>query len=225
MSRMLVAARGAPVLRRQAARRPVRHLIFASQGGFFVPLTLITMVLGQHPDLQREGARGGAGRRAGRAGDDGADRPGSQYLGQLSKEVRRILRDELRELLRQGQRGDRDRRLPHPRRAGVPIGAIHITMRNARRCTTTRTPSTPSASRPSARPRCAPGSYVPHGDGQRDHHRCPGEDIVTMAVKLYLMLLLRRLSYTPPRAGPDPEQRALPAAGVGPAASTSPPRT
>jgi cytochrome P450 len=43
-----------------------------------------------------------------------------------------------------------------------------------------------------------PGSYVPHGDGARTDHRCPGEDIVTVAVKMYLALMLRRLSWEIP---------------------------
>ena len=33
-------------------RGDLLHLIFASQGGYFVPLTLITMALGQHPELE-----------------------------------------------------------------------------------------------------------------------------------------------------------------------------
>ena len=44
----------------------------------------------------------------------------------------------------------------------------------------------------------APGSYVPHGDGERNHHRCPGEDMVTIAIKLYLTLLLRKLDWSLP---------------------------
>ena len=58
-----------------------------------------------------------------------------------------------------------------------------------------------------------PGSYVPHGDGQSTHHRCPGETIVTVAVKVYLTLLLREGGVDDPRAGPHADQRAVPPAG------------
>ena len=34
--------------------------------------------------------------------------------------------------------------------------------------------------------------------GERGGHRCPGEDVVTVAVKLYLTLLLRRATWDLP---------------------------
>lgn len=39
---------------------------------------------------------------------------------------------------------------------------------------------------------------MPHGDGARGGHRCPGEDVVTVAVKLYLTLLLRGATWDLP---------------------------
>jgi cytochrome P450 len=83
-----------------------------------------------------------------------------------------------------------------PKDWGV-IGAIHINMRNPEVFGDPATfdPDRFTAEREAA---MAPGSYVPHGDGERNHHRCPGEDMVTIAIKMYLTLLLRKLTWTLP---------------------------
>jgi len=39
---------------------------------------------------------------------------------------------------------------------------------------------------------------APHGDGPRPGHKCPAEDIVAVAVKLYLVVLLRRSRWEVP---------------------------
>jgi cytochrome P450 len=77
------------------------------------------------------------------------------------------------------------------------IGAIHINMRNP---DVFDDPDTfdPERFTPEREAALAPGSYVPHGAGERNHHRCPGEDMVTIAVKIYLTLLLRKVDWTIP---------------------------
>jgi cytochrome P450 len=43
-----------------------------------------------------------------------------------------------------------------------------------------------------------PGSYVPHGDGERTGHKCPAEDLVAVAVKMFLTLMLRHNTWDVP---------------------------
>ena len=76
-------------------------------------------------------------------------------------------------------------------------GAIHINMRNL---DVFSDPDSfdPDRFTPEREAALPPGSYVPHGDGERRHHRCPGEDMVTVAVQIYLTLLLRKLTWTLP---------------------------
>ena len=221
MSRMLAAAEDhqVPV---DKLRGDLLHVFFASQGGYFVPLTLITLALGQHLDLQEK-----AREEVMAVAPDGpvtmeqidrlhVPRPALQGAPPL-------LRHELRELLRQGQGGDRDRRLPHPQGLGrrgrdphhhaEPEGVRrpgHLRPRallaRARGCARAR--QLRAARRRSARPPPLPGRG--HRDGGRE--ALPGAAAAPALVH-------------PPRAGLDPEQRALPAAGLGPAAPTSRPRT
>ncbi len=194
MSRMLAAAEDhqVPV---DKLRGDLLHVFFASQGGYFVPLTLITLALGQHLDLQEK-----AREEVMAVAPDGPvtmeqiDR--LQYLGQLSKELRRYFAMNSANFFGKAKEEIEIGGYRIPQGWGA-VAAIHITMRSPK---VYDDPDTfdPERFSPEREAVLAPGSYVPHGDGQRDHHRCPGEDIVTVAVKLYLVLLLRRLSYTLP---------------------------
>ena len=96
----------------------VRHLIFAGQAGFFVPFILLTMVLAQRPEL-RERAREEvlAVSPEGPITMEQIDQ--LTFLGQLSKEVRRMFAMNSGDLLRQGHRGHGDRRLPGPEGLGA----------------------------------------------------------------------------------------------------------
>ena len=88
----------------------VRHLIFAGQAGFFVPFILLTMVLGQHPEM-REKAR----EEVLAVSPDGQITMEQLVRMQLSRPAveggASLLRDELRDVLRQGGRRPGDRRL------------------------------------------------------------------------------------------------------------------
>jgi cytochrome P450 len=173
----------------------VRHLIFAGQAGFFVPFILLTMTLGQHPEM-REKAR--AEVRAvspeGQVTMDQLARMG--YLGQLSKEVRRFFAMNSGTFFGKATEDMEIGGYHVPRDWGL-IGAIHINQRNK---DVHADPDTfdPDRFLPEREAAMPPGSYVPHGDGERNHHRCPGEDMVTIAIKLYLTLLLRKLDWSLP---------------------------
>jgi cytochrome P450 len=194
VSRMLAAAddHGVPA---EKLRGDLLHLIFASQGGYFVPLTLITMVLAQRPDLMER-----ARREVLEVAPEGPIRMEQLdrlvFLGQLSKELRRYFAMNSANFFGKATQDLEVEGYRIPKGWGA-IAAIHITMRSA---DVFDDPDTfdPDRFLPEREAALAPGSYVPHGDGERGGHRCPGEDIVTVAVKLYLALMLRQATWTLP---------------------------
>jgi retinoid hydroxylase len=194
VSRMLAEApkHGVPV---EKLHGDIRHLIFAGQAGFFVPFILLTMVLGQRPDLrQRAREEVLAVSPEGQVTMEQLAR--MDYLGQLSKEVRRHFAMNSSTFFGKAV-DDLEIGGYHVPKGWGMIGAIHINMRNADNF---EDPDTfdPERFSPEREAALAPGSYVPHGDGERNHHRCPGEDMVTIAIKIYLTLLLRKLDWSLP---------------------------
>lgn len=194
MSRMIAAAMDADVPI-ESLEGDLRHLIFASQGGYFVPLTLTTLALGQHPDVM-ETARAEV-RAVAPSGDitmDQLDR--MEYLEQVSKEVRRFFAMNSATFFGRVKKEMEVGGYRIPAGWGA-IGGIHINMRSPDvfpdpdRFDPTRFEPMREAALP-------PGSYVPHGDGRATRHRCPGENIVTVAVKMYLALLLRDTEWSFP---------------------------
>ena len=176
-------------------RGDLLHMIFASQGGYFVPILLITMTLGQHPEMMER-----AREEVFRVAPDGPvtmeHMDKLEYLERLSKELRRFFAMNsatfFGKVIQPFEVGGY--RIP----AGWgAIGAVHITMRNpeAFEDPTRFDPDRFLPDRIAAR---RPGSYVPHGDGPRTGHKCPAEDIVAVAVKLYLVLSLRRYRWDVP---------------------------
>ena len=194
ISRMLAAAEehGVPA---EKLRGDLLHLIFASQGGYFVPLTLITMALGEHPELMER-----ARREVLEVSPEGPvtmeqlDR--LVFLGQLSKELRRYFAMNSANFFGKATQDLEVEGYRIPKGWGA-IAAIHITMRSD---DVYDDPDRfdPDRFLPDREAALPPGSYVPHGDGERGGHRCPGEDVVTVAVKLYLTLLLRRATWDLP---------------------------
>lgn len=194
VSRMLAAADEAdiPV---ENLTGDIRHLIFAGQGGYFVPLTLATLALGQHPDI-RERARAEVLAISPEGPVTMAQLERMEYLEQVSKEVRRFFAmnsatffGRVKEEMEVG-----GYRIP----AGWgAMGGIHINMRNPE---VFPDPDRfdPDRFVPKREAALPHGSYVPHGDGASTHHRCPGENIVTVAMQLYLTLLLREADWTIP---------------------------
>lgn len=194
LSRMLDSAhaRGVPV---EGLRGDLVFLLFAGQAGLSVPLTLATLALGQHPELMtRAHEEVLAVAPDGPLTVDVLDR--LDLLGRISKEVRRYY--PMNSATNFG-------RTTEPIDIGgyrVPakwgaIGAIHITMRNP---DVFAEPGSfdPDRFSPRREAQLAPGSYVPHGDGDPTSHRCPGEDLVTVTTKAYLALLLREMAWTIP---------------------------
>lgn len=194
VSRMIAAANEADVPV-DALRGDIRHLIFAGQGGYFVPLTLTTMIVGQHPDImERARAEVLAVSPEGPVTMEQIEQ--MEYLEQISKEVRRYFAMNSATFFGRVQADMEVGGYRIPKGWGA-MGGIHINMRNP---DVFPDPDRFDPDRFEAKHEAAlpPGSYVPHGDGQSTHHRCPGENIVTVAVKMYLTLLLRRAEWSIP---------------------------
>lgn len=194
VSRMIVAATEADVPI-ESLHGDIRHLIFAGQGGFFVPLTLTTLIVGQHPEImERARAEVLAVSPDGPVTMEQIER--MEYLEQISKEVRRYFAMNSATFFGRVQEDMEVGGYRIPKGWGA-IGGIHINMRNP---DVFPDPDRfdPDRFLPAREAALAPGSYVPHGDGQATHHRCPGENIVTVAVKVYLTLLLRRAEWSIP---------------------------
>jgi cytochrome P450 len=212
LSRMLTAAvkEDVPV---ESLRGDVRHLVFASQGGYFAPLTLTTMAVGQRPEImERARAEVLAVAPEGPLTLELLDR--MVYLEQITKEVRRLF--ALNSATFFG-------RLTEPMEVGgyrIPagwgaIGGIHINMRNP---DVFPDPDRfdPDRFDPAREAEMAPGSYVPHGDGEGTAHRCPAENLVTVSMKLYLALLVRDTEWSIPEQDLElsNELFPLPASGL-----------
>jgi cytochrome P450 len=184
--------RGVP---EEKLRGDLLHLLFASQGGYFVPLTLILMTLGQRPDLM-EKAREEIMRVApdGQLTMEHMDK--LEYVERLSKELRRFFAMNSASFFGKVKQSMEVGGYHIPEGWGA-IGAIHITMRAPENF---EDPDNfdPERFTPDQIAARRPGSYVPHGDGERSGHKCPAEDIVAVAVKLFLTLMLRRSRWTVP---------------------------
>ena len=194
VSRMIIAAKqeGVPT---DKLNGDILHLMFAGQGGYFVPLTLVTLIVGQHPEIM-ERARTEVLEVTPEGPITMAQLDRLEYLGRISKELRRYFAMNSATFFGRVQAPMEVGGYRIPAGWGA-IGGIHINMRNPDVFPDPDTfdPDRFLPTHESARP---PGSYVPHGDGDPTHHRCPGEDIVTVAVKMYLALLLRGSSWTIP---------------------------
>jgi cytochrome P450 len=212
VSRMLASAakEDVPV---ESLRGDIRHLVFASQGGCFAPLTLVTMALGQHPGIVRR-ARAEVQQVAPEGPITMEILDGLGYLEQISKEVRRYF--ALNSATFFG-------RVTEPMEvAGYLIpagwgaaGGIHITMRNP---DVFPDPDRfdPDRFQPEREAALPPGSYVPHGGGRGSPHSCPAESMVTVLIKLYLALLLRDTEWSIPKQDLEltNELFPLPASGL-----------
>lgn len=193
-SRMMAAADESGVSI-DAVRADLRHLLFTSEPGYSVPLLLVTHALALHPDV-RERARAEvlAVTPSGPVTMDDLDR--LQYLRQISKELRRhyamnaaTFFGRVTEEMDVG-----GYRIP---KGWGAMGAVHMTLRNPDEFPDPER-FDPDRFEPAKEAAFPPGRYVPHGDGAPTSHRCPGEDLVTVAVQLYLVVLLRQATWTLP---------------------------
>ena len=194
VSRMLAAA-SAQGVSKESLRADIAHLMFTAQPGYAVPLLLVTLALAEHPDV-RERARTEVMEvtPSGPITMEHIDK--LQYVLQVSKELRRYYAmnaatffGRVKEDLEVG-----GFRIP----AGWgAMGAVHMTLHNPDEFAEPDT-FDPDRFTPDREAAFPPGRYVPHGDGPPTAHRCAGEDIVTVVIQAYVVVLLRKLTWSLP---------------------------
>jgi cytochrome P450 len=194
VSRMIAAAdqEGVSV---SSLRGDVCHLMFTAQPGYSVPLLLATLALAEHPDV-RNRARAEV-QRVAPSGPLTMERLDQlTYLLQVSKELRRYYAMNAATFFGRVQEEMEVGGYRIPAGWGA-MGAVHMTLHNPDEFAEPAR-FDPERFAPGQESAFPPGRYVPHGDGPPTSHRCAGEDIVTAAIQVYLVVLLRRASWTLP---------------------------
>ncbi len=173
-------------------RREVMHLFFAAYSGFYVALTLLSLTLAQHPEIAAR-ARQEVKQYVPDGPLDMARLQKLVYLEQITKEIRRFYPINAATFFGQVKKDCEFQNFHIPKGWGAVAG-IHTTMHIP------QVFSEPQSFKPC---RFAPenfaalpeNSYVPQGGGPRDGHRCAGEDLITVLLKIMGVHLLRRYSW------------------------------
>ncbi|MBW4688159.1 MAG: cytochrome P450 [Komarekiella atlantica HA4396-MV6] len=176
-------------------RREIMHLFFAAYSGFYVALTLLSLTLAQHPEIAAR-----ARQEVKQYVPDGplnmARLQKLVYLEQITKEIRRFYPINAATFFAQVKKDCEFQNFRIPKGWGAVAG-IHTTMHIP------QVFSEPQSFKPC---RFAPenfaalpeNSYVPQGGGSKDGHRCAGEDMITVLLKIIGVHLLRRYSWELP---------------------------
>jgi cytochrome P450 len=191
---VLLTARGedGTTLTDEQLRREVMHLFFAAYSGFYVALTLLSLTLAQHPEIMAR-ARQEVNQHVPDGSLNMARLQKLVYLEQITQEIRRFYPINAATFFGQVKKDCEFQNFRIPKGWGAVAG-IHTTMHMP------QVFSEPESFKPC---RFAPenfanlpkNSYVPQGGGLRDGHRCPGEDLITVLLKVMGVHLLRRYSW------------------------------
>ncbi len=176
-------------------RREVLHLFFAAYGGIYISLTFLALTLAQHPKMMAS-ARAEVQQKV-------PDGPltlerlqGLEYLQKIAYELRRFYPINAATFFAQVKQ-DCEFQNFHIPKGWNAVGGIHTTMHLAHvfpepeQFKPCRFAPEQFAARPD-------NSYVPHGGGPRESHRCPGEDLITVLIKTMAVHLLRRYTWELP---------------------------
>ena len=180
-------------LSEEEIRNETLHLFFAAYGSIYVLLTLMCLNLACNPDAM-ERSRAEIGDIAPQGPLSAQQLAKLTYLGQLSQEVRRSNRINSSTFLAKVKEPFEYNgfRVPSGWKA---VGCIYVTLQD------TDVFSRPERFDPDrfgperAEDRRHHYAYVPHGGGPADGHRCPGEDLMSVLMKVVSVLLLRRYTW------------------------------
>lgn len=173
-------------------RREILHLLFAAYGGIYIALTLLSLTLAQHPEMMTK-----AREEVNQIVPDGslnmARLQKLVYLEQITYELRRFHPINAATFFAQVKQ-DCEFQNFHIPKGWRAVGGIHTTMHLP------QVFPEPKSFQPCRFARENIGalpenSYVPHGGGSPEGHRCPGEDLITVLLKVMIVHLLRRYTW------------------------------
>ncbi len=179
----------------QQLRREVLHLFFAAYSGIYVVLTLLSLTLAQHPEIMAK-----AREEVNQIVPDGslnmARLEKLVYLEQIVTELRRFHPINAATFFAKVKQDCEFQNFHIPKGWGA-VGGIHTTMHLP------QVFPEPKSFQPCRFARENSGalpenSYVPHGGGSKEGHRCPGEDLITVLLKVMTVHLLRRYTWELP---------------------------
>ncbi|MDM9382567.1 cytochrome P450 [Chlorogloeopsis sp. ULAP01] len=191
---VLLTARGedGSTLTNDQLRREVLHLFFAAYSGFYVALTLLSLTLAQHPEIMAR-ARQEVNQFAGDGALNMERLQKLVYLEQITKEIRRFYPINAATFFAKVKTDCEYKDFRIPKGWGAVAG-IHTTMHMPQVFSEPES-FKPCRFAPEQFATLPPNSYVPQGGGAKDGHRCPGEDMITVLLKVMAVHLLRRYTW------------------------------
>ena len=191
---VLLTARGedGTSLTDEQLRREVLHLFFAAYGGIYISLTFLSLALAQHPEMMAR-ARQEVSQYVPDGSLNMARLQKLVYLKEIAYELRRFYPINAATFFARVKKDCEVQNFRIPQGWGA-VGGIHTTMHipelfpEPERFKPCRFAPEQSATLPE-------NSYIPHGGGPREGHRCPGEDLITVLIQVMGVHLLRRYSW------------------------------
>lgn len=177
-------------------RSQMVHMFFAAYGGIYRVLALLCMNLAQHPDVMKR-ARDEVLQHTPEGPLNLEQIARLTFLDQVTREVRRHNRIFASTFFERVTRSF-DFHSYHVPQGWKAVGGIYTTMQDTHAFTNPQQ-FDPDRFRPDrAEDRRYENSYVPHGGGSKEGHRCPGEDLTTILMKAVGVLLLRDYTWDLP---------------------------
>ncbi|MEA5502194.1 cytochrome P450 [Halotia wernerae UHCC 0503] len=176
-------------------RREVLHLFFAAYGGIYISLTFLSMTLAQHPEMMMR-AREEVNAHVPDGSLNMERLQDLVYLKKIAYEIRRFYPINAATFFAQAKQECEFQNYRIPKGWGA-VGGIHTTM-HLPQVFPQPEQFKPCRFAPEQFAALPENSYVPHGGGAPDSHRCPGEDLITVLIKVIAVHLLRKYNWELP---------------------------
>ncbi|NMG06507.1 cytochrome P450 [Brasilonema sp. UFV-L1] len=170
----------------------VMHLLFAAYSGFYVVLTLLSLTLAQHPEIMAR-AREEVRQHVPDGSLNMARLQQLVYLEQITYELRRFYPINAATFFATVKKDCEFQNFRIPKGWGAVAG-IHTTMHISQIFPEPER-FKPCRFAPQNLTALPENSYVPQGAGPKDGHRCAGEDMITVLLKVMAVHLLRRYTW------------------------------
>jgi cytochrome P450 len=182
-------------LTNEQLRREVLHLFFAAYGGIYISLTFLSMTLAQHPEMMMR-AREEVNAHVPHGSLNMEQLKDLVYLKKIADEIRRFYPINAATFFAQVKQECEFQNYRIPKGWGA-VGGIHTTM-HLPQVFPEPEQFKPCRFAPEQFAGLPENSYVPHGGGAPDSHRCPGEDLITVLIKVIAVHLLRKYNWELP---------------------------